>query len=106
LQQSTALAESRRIELLTALEGAYARHEVATQQIQAFEAGLLRQAEDALRVAEAAYRFGERGFIEVLDAQRVLRSVRLDFLNTRFAQRAAYIDIEQLRAIDLEGIRP
>jgi cobalt-zinc-cadmium efflux system outer membrane protein len=104
LQQATALAEARRIELLTALEAAYARHEVATQQIQAFDAGLLRQAEDALRVAEAAYRFGERGFIEVLDAQRVLRAVRLDFLAARAAQRAAAIEIEQLRAVGLEGM--
>jgi cobalt-zinc-cadmium efflux system outer membrane protein len=106
LQQATALAEARRIELVTALDAAYARHEVATQQIQAFEAGLLRQAEDALRVAEAAYRFGERGFIEVLDAQRVLRAVRLDFLAARAAQRAAAIEIEQLRALGLEGTNP
>jgi cobalt-zinc-cadmium efflux system outer membrane protein len=63
---------------------------------------LLRQAEDALRVAEAAYRFGERGFIDVLDAQRVLRAVRLDFVATRAAQRAAFIEIEQLRAAGLE----
>jgi cobalt-zinc-cadmium efflux system outer membrane protein len=103
LDQASALAESRRIELITALNGAYARHEVATQQIQAFESGLLRQAEDALRVAEAAYRFGERGFIEVLDAQRVLRAVRLDFLAARAAQRTAFIEIEQLRALGLEG---
>jgi cobalt-zinc-cadmium efflux system outer membrane protein len=103
LQQATAVAESRRIELLTALEGAYARHEVATQQIEAFQSGLLRQAEDALRVAEAAYRFGERGFIDVLDAQRTLRAARQDFLTARFAQRAAYIDIEQLRALELEA---
>lgn len=104
LDAANALAESRRIELITALNGAYARHEVSTQQIQAFEAGLLRQAEDALRVAEAAYRFGERGFIEVLDAQRVLRAVRLDFLAARAAQRAAFIEIEQLRAVGLEGM--
>jgi cobalt-zinc-cadmium efflux system outer membrane protein len=103
LDQASALAESRRIELITALNGAYARHEVATQQIQAFESGLLRQAEDARRVAEAAYRFGERGFIEVLDAQRVLRAVRLDFLAARAAQRTAFIEIEQLRALGLEG---
>jgi cobalt-zinc-cadmium efflux system outer membrane protein len=103
LTQANALAESRRIELITALNGAFARHEVATQQIQAFESGLLRQAEDALRVAEAAYRFGERGFIEVLDAQRVLRAVRLDFLAARAAQRTAFIEIEQLRALGLEG---
>jgi cobalt-zinc-cadmium efflux system outer membrane protein len=78
---------------------------VATQQIQAFEGGLLRQAEDALRVAEAAYRFGERGFIDVLDAQRVLRAVRLDFLAARAAQRAAAIEIEQLRAVGPEGMQ-
>jgi hypothetical protein len=39
----------------------------------------------------------------VLDAQSVLRAVRLDFLAARAAQRTAFIEIEQLRALGLEG---
>jgi cobalt-zinc-cadmium efflux system outer membrane protein len=100
---AAAEAERRRLELVAALENAYSRYQVAAQQIAAFEGGLLKQAEGALRVAESAYRFGERGFIEVLDAQRVLRQVRTEFLAARFEQQSAYIDLEQLRASDLKG---
>jgi len=49
-------------------------------------------------VAEAAYRFGERGILEVLDAQRVLRSVRADVLQARFQVQAARVGLEQLAA--------
>jgi cobalt-zinc-cadmium efflux system outer membrane protein len=58
----------------------------------------VREAEAALRVAESAYRFGERGILEVLDAQRVLRSVRADLLQARFQAQAARVVLEQLAA--------
>ncbi len=101
LEQTKAAAEWRRIEITAALEGAYGRYEVAGQQVTAFQEGVLRQSEAALEAAEAAYRFGERGIIEVLDAQRVLRSARLDYLNAQYDRQSALIDLEQLRAVDL-----
>jgi cobalt-zinc-cadmium efflux system outer membrane protein len=101
-QEANANVERRRVELLAAFDDAYGRFQVATQSLAAYESAILRQAEAALRVAEAAYRFGERGFIEVLDAQRVLRSARFEALAARFDQRAALIEIEQLRALDYQ----
>ena len=53
-----------------------------------------------MRAAEAAYRLGERGILEVLDAQRVLRTVRLEFLNAQFDRQAALIDLDEVRAVD------
>ena len=53
-------------------------------------------AEAAVRVAEAAYRFGERGILDVLDAQRVLRSARLNLLEARFQVQSARIELETL----------
>jgi cobalt-zinc-cadmium efflux system outer membrane protein len=86
------------LEIQAALERAYGQYEVATQQVVSFERGVLKEAEAALQAAEAAFRFGERGIIEVLDAQRVLRTVRLDFLNAQYDLQSALIDVEQLRA--------
>jgi cobalt-zinc-cadmium efflux system outer membrane protein len=100
-QQSISVAEQTRLELRSDLELNHSRLLVARQQIAAFEGGLIRQAESALRVAEAAFRFGERGFLEVLDAQRVLRSVRADFLNARFDKQSALVEIERLTVRDL-----
>ncbi|MCC6342114.1 MAG: TolC family protein [Bryobacterales bacterium] len=101
LNQARAFAEMRRIELTAALERAYGQYEVAGQQVASFEKGVLKEAEAALQAAEAAFKFGERGIIEVLDAQRVLRTVRSDFLTAQFDLQAALIDVEGLRAADL-----
>lgn len=105
-QQATSLAEETRLGLRGELEVAFNRLLVARQQIAAYEGGLLRQAESALRVAEAAFRFGERGFLEVLDAQRVLRGVRTDFLNARFDKQSALVEIERLTARDIPESAP
>jgi outer membrane protein, heavy metal efflux system len=106
LRQMTANTEARRIEITAAVESAYGRYEVAGQQIVAFQEGVLKQAAAALQAAEAAFKFGERGIIEVLDAQRVLRAARLDFMNAQFDRQAALIDIQLLRAEELKGPRP
>lgn len=101
LRQATAAAQAREIEILSALEGAYERYAVATEQISLFEQGLMREAEEALRAAEVAYQLGERGILEVLDAQRLLRTVRLNFLNAQFDRQAALVDLDELRGVDL-----
>ncbi len=52
------------------IDSAFQRYLIAQQQVKTFESGLLSQAESVLKVAEAAYRYGERGILEYLDAQR------------------------------------
>jgi len=106
LRQAAAAADVRRLELTASLERAYGVYEVAEQQVAAFEAGALRQAEAALQASEAAFRFGERGILEVLDAQRVLRSVRSDYVNAQYDRQSALIELERLQAIQLGGNRP
>jgi len=80
------------------LEMAYQQYEIALSQVAALEGGIVRQAEAALKVAEAAYRFGERGFIEVLDAQRVYRAARAELTIARYELAAAWVEFEKLRA--------
>ena len=70
---------------------------IAKRKVEMFETGIISQAESALRVAQAAYRFGERGLLDVLDAQRVLRSVRADLLQARFEFQSAVAEILRLR---------
>ena len=100
-KQAAAMAQNRRVELLAALERAYSMYQVADQQVQISETGTLRLAEAAVEAAQAAFKFGERGIIEVLDAQRVLRAARSDYVNAQFDRQQALIELEQLRAIDL-----
>ena len=97
---------SRRQQLLGEIDYAIAGYSIARQQVDAFESGLIRQAEQTVRVAEAAYRFGERGIIEYLDAQRTLRGVRQEYINALYEARYALIEVERLVGVDvLGGIR-
>lgn len=75
---------------------AWKSYEMARASVEALSLGAIREAEAALRVAEAAYRFGERGILEVLDAQRVLRSVRADLVQARFELQSARITLDRL----------
>jgi cobalt-zinc-cadmium efflux system outer membrane protein len=103
---ASAIENQRRLEITAALERAYGQYQVANQQVTAFEAGALKQANAALDAAQSAYRFGERGIIEVLDAQRVLQRVRGEFLDAQYERQSALVDLEELGAIQLGGKKP
>lgn len=105
LSRSRHELEGRRFSLRQELEVAYQQYEIALAQVAALESGILRQAEAALQVATAAYRFGERGFLEVLDAQRVFRAARAELIQARHELAAAWVEIERLRALSKENKR-
>ncbi|MBS4095936.1 MAG: TolC family protein [Sulfuricella sp.] len=106
LRRAEAEQQRRRNALVAELEQAYARFEIANTLVDTFRSGLLREAENALRVAEAAFRYGERSLLEYLDAQRTLRATRLDYLAARYELLAAQIEIERLRATPLTEGQP
>jgi outer membrane protein, heavy metal efflux system len=99
ISQSAAMLDQRRLELISALERAYEQYQLADEQTTSLEAGSMRAAESAVDAAKAAYRYGERGIVEVLDAQRVLQSVRGDLLDAQFARQSAVVDLEELGAV-------
>lgn len=106
LRQAESLERNRRLEHLAAVDGAYGRYQLASEQLAAYESGILAEAQEAARAAETAYQLGERGVLEVLDAQRVLRTVRVDLLNAQFDRQAALIDLDELRGADPRKERP
>lgn len=95
-ERTTARLEGRRAELIQQLELSWKSVEIAQVRIRALSEGAMRDAEAALRVAQAAYRFGERGILDVLDAQRVLRAVRQDLLLARYQLQASLIELDTL----------
>jgi len=88
--------DGRRAELRQQLQHAWQALAIARLRVQALSEGVVLDAEAALKVAQAAYRYGERGILDVLDAQRVLRSARLNLLEARFQSQAARIELETL----------
>jgi cobalt-zinc-cadmium efflux system outer membrane protein len=101
IRQAQAQLGDRELGLSRDLETAYQRYLIAQGQVNAFETGLLEQAQSVLKVAEAAYKFGERGILEYLDAQRTYRSVRKDYLTARYDYVAAMLEIERLIGAEL-----
>lgn len=99
LSQSTNELAYQEFSLLQSLEVAYQQYEIAQSQMFALESGIVRQAANAVRVVEIAYRAGEKGFLEVLDAQRVFRAARNELIVARFELASAWTEIERLKAI-------
>ena len=106
LKEAQAMLSDRELTIQRDIESAYQRYLIAQQQVSAFEDGLLEQAESALNVAEAAYRFGERGILDYLDAQRTKRSVRKDYLSARYEYINSMLEIERLLGYELLEVKP
>jgi len=90
--------EYRRYEIGQLFESAWQMLQIAQRRVDMFEGGLIKEAENAVQVAQSAYRFGERGLIEVLDTQRILRGILGDSLQARFDLQSAAAEIDRLRA--------
>jgi len=59
------------------------------------EKGLLKQAEEALRIAKFSFQQGAASLLEVLDAQRVQRQVLFDYAQARFELSVALSRLER-----------
>lgn len=94
--QARSALEAREFELTQELESAYRQYEINQAQVTALASGIVREAESALGVAESAYRFGERGILDYLDAQRVLRNARSELIAAQYDLQIAAIQIEKL----------
>ena len=101
VSQVQAVLSDRELALNRDLDSAYQRYIIAQNQVGAYENGLLKQAESVLKVAESAYRYGERGILEYLDAQRTYRAVKKDYLAARFDYVSTMLEIERLLGADL-----
>jgi cobalt-zinc-cadmium efflux system outer membrane protein len=55
----------------------------ANEQLQVFETGLLKQAEQTLRVARISFKEGAASLLDLLDSQRVYRQTLLEYLQAR-----------------------
>ncbi len=88
--------EQRRFDADASFEGAWQAYGATLSQVQAIEGGILERSRRVLAIAEAAYRLGERGILEYLDAQRQFRLVRNELLTARFELQRARTDLERL----------
>ena len=80
-------AEAERLRAQNEITQAITQHaqdvRTANEQLQVFETGLLKQAEQTLRVARVSFQQGAASLLDVLDSQRVYRQTLLEYAQTR-----------------------
>lgn len=76
--------------------------ETAHEQILVYEEGLLKEAQEALRIAQLSFRQGASSLLDVLDAQRVKRQVVVDYNQARFELSLALTRLERALGGSLE----
>lgn len=80
------------------MQSAYKLYLIARYQVQILDQEVVKLAGSARRIAEISYRFGERGMLEYLDAQRTFRAARNDLIRARFDLASITTEIQRLRA--------
>lgn len=94
LAQSQAVRVSVQNELILGLENAYHQLHVAEMQVRIYTERLLEEAEELYRIASRSYEEGEASYLEVLDAQRTLRTTRTGYVRTLLEYQSALADLE------------
>ncbi|HEX7765956.1 MAG TPA: TolC family protein [Nitrospira sp.] len=92
-------ADADRRRARSELEQAITQHaqevRTAQDQLQVFETGLLKQAEQTLIVARTSFRQGAASLLDVLDAQRVYRQTVLEYAQVRADLSIALVRLER-----------
>jgi cobalt-zinc-cadmium efflux system outer membrane protein len=103
-ERSKAEAElvKTKVELSKAITEEFQNYVIALDQLEVFEKGLLKQASEALRIAELSYRHGESVLLDYLDAQRVYRQTMLEYNQAFYELEVAVASLE--RAVGMGNI--
>lgn len=96
LAKAEAEAFKTSVELSKAITEEYQNYTIASGQIDVFEKGLLKQADEALRIAEFSYRQGESGLLDYLDAQRIYRATLIEYYQSFFELEASLAMLERV----------
>lgn len=88
--------EQIRAELTRLVTQEYQNYRIAADVLRVFEDGLLKQADEALRIARFSYQQGESDLLNLLDAQRVQRTTLIEYHEARFELQAALARLEQV----------
>lgn len=84
-----------RNELARAIHQHYQDARTTAELIEVFDKGLLKQAQEALRLAQFSFQQGASSLLEVLDAQRVQRQILLDYAEARHDLSVSLARLEQ-----------
>jgi cobalt-zinc-cadmium efflux system outer membrane protein len=84
-----------RNELVRAIHQHYQDTRTTAELIEVFDKGLLKQAQEALRLAQFSFQQGASSLLEVFDAQRVQRQILTDYAQARYELSVSLTRLEQ-----------
>jgi cobalt-zinc-cadmium efflux system outer membrane protein len=84
-----------RNELARAVHQHFQDARTTAELIEVFDKGLLKQAQEALRLAQFSFQQGASSLLEVFDAQRVQRQILLDYAQARYDLSVSLARLEQ-----------
>jgi cobalt-zinc-cadmium efflux system outer membrane protein len=95
LTQARAERVSVENKLILELENAYHQLHVAEKQVRIYTEKMLEEAEEVYRIASRSYEEGEASYLELLEAQRTLRTTRTEYVQALFEHQSTLADLEQ-----------
>ena len=90
-EASLRLARNR---ALAEVESAYRAYETAREQVKAYEAGLLDQADESREITLVAYKEGAAELVALIEAQRTRAEVRTNYYKALFDYNTALFQLE------------
>lgn len=88
--------ERTRVELTKLIVQEFQNYRNALDQLNVFEEGLLKEADEALRIAQFSYEEGESDLLDPLDAVRVQRTILVEYDEAQFELQAALARLERV----------
>lgn len=95
LRAEEAALEAARVRLQADVRDAYARAEATGKALRLLREELLPKSIQTVDVSRAAYQQGRSTFLELLDAERSLRDVRLRYYQALSMHESAFADLER-----------
>jgi cobalt-zinc-cadmium efflux system outer membrane protein len=96
LRAAAAGKSAARLRLESELEEASNNLRAQFEAAEAFRGVVLPAAEEAFLAAREGYRLGKFGYLEVLDAQRTLSRIKLEYIETLKAWHIASLELQRL----------
>lgn len=87
---------------LAEVEAAYHAYETAREQVRAYEAGLLKQADESREIQLAAYQEGATELITLIEAQKTRTEVRASYYRAIFDYYTSIFQLELATGSDLK----
>jgi outer membrane protein, heavy metal efflux system len=102
IERLKAEEEATTIKLRGDVSAAYLRYQASISRVRNYENDILPSAREIEQLAVESYQAGKNGIFSVIDAQRSIRDVQLEYLEALLQLQTALADLEQTSGVELK----